>query len=157
MDNNTKKLYRSRKDRMIAGVCGGLGEYFGLDPLIFRIIFLVMTLGGGFGVLLYIILAIIMPNEPLPAGETDTGKDTLRENVKDFAEEMKHNAQNLATEMKVERERRHSFRNILGAVIVAIGFFLLLGNLFPTGWMRWDIFWPVVIVVLGILIISRKK
>lgn len=51
-----KKLYRSETDRKLAGVCGGLGEYFDIDPVIFRIIFVVTTLMGGFGLLLYIIM-----------------------------------------------------------------------------------------------------
>ncbi len=56
-----KKLYRSRNDRYIAGVCGGLAEYFGIDPTIVRIVFILAALIGGPGVILYIILALVMP------------------------------------------------------------------------------------------------
>ncbi len=59
-----KRLYRSRNKRVIWGVCGGLGDYFGLDPVLFRIIFLVSIFGGGLGVLAYIAMAIIVPLEP---------------------------------------------------------------------------------------------
>ncbi len=62
----TKKLYRSNSDKMIAGVCGGLGQYFGVDPTLIRLIFaLLVVFGVGSGILLYIILAIVMPLEPL--------------------------------------------------------------------------------------------
>lgn len=58
------KLHRSRKNRMLAGVCGGLGEFFGIDPTIMRIIWIVGTLFSmGFGVILYIILWIVVPEE----------------------------------------------------------------------------------------------
>jgi phage shock protein C len=61
-----KKLYRSNSDKMIAGVCGGLGKYFGVDPTLIRLIFaLLVVFGVGSGILLYIILAIVMPLEPL--------------------------------------------------------------------------------------------
>lgn len=61
-----KKLYRSNTDKMIAGVCGGLGHYFGIDPTLVRLIFaLLVFFGVGSGVVLYIILAIVMPLEPL--------------------------------------------------------------------------------------------
>jgi len=61
-----KKLYRSNKDKMIAGVCGGLAHYFGIDPTLVRLIFaLLVFFGVGSGLVLYIILAIIMPLEPL--------------------------------------------------------------------------------------------
>lgn len=58
-----KRLTRSRKDRVIAGVCGGLAKYFGLDPILIRAIFLIALLGFGTGLLPYIILWIVMPNE----------------------------------------------------------------------------------------------
>lgn len=57
----TKKLYRSKSDRRVAGVCGGLGEYFQVDPLLIRIMFIIAALAGGPGLLLYIILALLMP------------------------------------------------------------------------------------------------
>jgi len=61
----TKKLYRSRTDRMLTGVCGGLAEYFAIDATIVRILFAVFALAGGPGLILYIILALVMPNAPL--------------------------------------------------------------------------------------------
>jgi phage shock protein C len=57
----TKKLYRSRSDRMLAGVCGGLAEYFGVDPTIVRILFVLFALAGGPGLILYIILMLVIP------------------------------------------------------------------------------------------------
>jgi phage shock protein C len=60
-----KKLYRSKKDRMIAGVCGGLAEYFNIDPVIVRLIALVLVLPGGVpGFLPYFILWIVVPVNP---------------------------------------------------------------------------------------------
>jgi phage shock protein C len=56
-----KKLKRSRKNRMLAGVCGGLGEHFNIDPTLVRIGFVLLGLSSGFGIVLYIILAIIIP------------------------------------------------------------------------------------------------
>lgn len=60
-----KKLYRSKTDRKIAGVCGGLAEYFGVDPTIIRVIAVLLLLPGGFpGFLAYIILWIVIPEQP---------------------------------------------------------------------------------------------
>ncbi len=56
-----KKLYRSRNDRYIAGVCGGLGEYFGIDPTVVRVLFILAALIGGPGIILYILLALFIP------------------------------------------------------------------------------------------------
>jgi phage shock protein C len=60
-----KRLYRSKKDRMIAGVCGGLAEYFGIDPVIVRVIAVLLLLPGGApGFLPYLILWIVVPEKP---------------------------------------------------------------------------------------------
>ncbi|SFC00697.1 PspC domain-containing protein [Butyrivibrio sp. YAB3001] len=58
-----KKLYRSN-ERKIFGVCGGLGEYLGIDPTIIRVIWAVMFLSGGSGAVLYLIAALLMDNRP---------------------------------------------------------------------------------------------
>lgn len=66
MDNTPKKkLYRSRTDRKIAGICGGLGEYFGIDPTLVRLLFVLGLVFVGGTLLAYIILAIVIPQEPL--------------------------------------------------------------------------------------------
>ncbi len=63
MAQKVKKLYRSKKDRMLAGVCGGIGEYFGIDSTLVRILWVLLTLGGGAGLILYIICAIVVPEK----------------------------------------------------------------------------------------------
>jgi phage shock protein C len=62
--DSTKRLYRSRNERMIAGVCGGLGQFLGMDPTIIRLIFVVAVFAGFAGVLAYLILAVVIPLEP---------------------------------------------------------------------------------------------
>jgi phage shock protein C len=63
----SKKLYRSTSDKMIAGVCGGLAKYFNMDPTLMRVIFVALALIGGPGVILYIILWIFVQEEPAAA------------------------------------------------------------------------------------------
>jgi phage shock protein PspC (stress-responsive transcriptional regulator) len=70
-EGEPKRLERSRGDRVLAGVAGGLGRYFSVDPLIFRIGFAVSVFFGGLGALAYIALALFVPNEPGPDGETE--------------------------------------------------------------------------------------
>jgi phage shock protein C len=65
MSGEYKRLYRARKERMIGGVCGGLGAYFGIDPTLIRLLFIIGLLMGGPGVLAYLILLIVVPEEPL--------------------------------------------------------------------------------------------
>ena len=58
------KLYRSKSNRILAGVCGGIGEYFNVDPTIVRLLGLLISITGGAGVIAYIIAWIIIPEEP---------------------------------------------------------------------------------------------
>lgn len=59
-----RRLYRSNSDRMIAGVCGGLADFFNIDPSVMRIIFVLFLLLGGNGLLIYLVLWLIVPLEP---------------------------------------------------------------------------------------------
>ncbi len=59
-----KRLQRSRTEKMLGGVCGGLAAYFGIDPTLVRVLWVAMTLVVGIGILLYIILWLVMPLEP---------------------------------------------------------------------------------------------
>lgn len=59
-----KKLYRSRENAMLAGVCGGIGEYFDIDPTLVRLAWVVLGFCGGVGIWAYIIAAIIIPQRP---------------------------------------------------------------------------------------------
>jgi phage shock protein C len=59
-----RKLYRSNTNRMLAGVCGGLAEYFNLDPTLIRVLFIVLAVLGGSGVVLYLAMWIIVPKQP---------------------------------------------------------------------------------------------
>jgi phage shock protein PspC (stress-responsive transcriptional regulator) len=60
----TKKLFRSRNNRMIGGVCGGLGEYFNVDPTLIRVVFVFLLLPGGFpGLLPYLVLWAVVPEQ----------------------------------------------------------------------------------------------
>ncbi len=61
---NGKRLYRSRTSKMLCGVCGGIGEYFNIDPTLIRLVFILFGCTGG-GLLAYILAAIIIPDSPV--------------------------------------------------------------------------------------------
>jgi phage shock protein C len=66
MVDNTKRLYRSRTNRMISGVCAGLGDFFSIDPTVVRLIFVIVGIAGWVfpAVLIYLVMAIVIPEEP---------------------------------------------------------------------------------------------
>ena len=62
--NSPKQLYKSKKNKILAGVCGGLGEYFNIDPALVRLAFVLLSIFAGGGILAYIIAIVIVPEAP---------------------------------------------------------------------------------------------
>lgn len=142
--SNIKKLYRSRTNRVIFGVCGGLGEYFEIDPLIVRILFVILTLVHGAGIIAYIILAILVPEEEKKAKKNGNGEESREE--------------------KAEEPDNGSWirspKNIIGLIIVLIGLNILFEEVFRYNifsWINWAIVAGLVVIFIGARIISRSN
>ena len=88
-----KRLYRSRSNRVVAGVAGGLGEAFNIDTVIVRLVFVVLGLMNGFGVLLYLAMWLLVPNE------NSTAVDA-REQVRESVGEMQTAAESLVQRVR---------------------------------------------------------
>ena len=71
---NPRRLYRCRRDRQLAGVAGGIAEYLEIDPTVVRILWILSVFLGGFGILLYIIMAFIVPLEPIAPAMRPPGR-----------------------------------------------------------------------------------
>ena len=92
-----KKLYRSRDDRVIAGVCGGIAKYFGIDSTVIRIITFLLIVPGGLSIWAYIVLAIIIPNEPYGRIEDSYGEkysDPFKDSYDNYREEFQRQKNN---------------------------------------------------------------
>lgn len=125
------QLYRSRKNKVIAGVCGGIAEYFKIDPVIIRILFIALATMAA-GIFLYIIAIFLIPERP---------KDEFYESEDPF------------TTSSVDSGRS---RLIGGGILVAIGILLLLKEVLH--WLNFgSIFWPVALIGFGALIVYGSK
>ena len=131
-----KKLYRSRTSKMIFGLCGGLGQYFDVDPTLIRIFFVLLVAPGGFGIIAYIIMSLITPMEP--GGKNISPKDEVKEFASKFG---KH---------------RGGFRFILGAILIAVGLSSLFGQIFPLYHIG-SFFWPVLVLLFGIYLLVKDR
>ncbi len=141
MVNAKKTLYRIPKKGQIFGVCAGLAEYFDIDVTLMRVIFVVAAFAtGGAVILLYLILAVVLPVS------NDNGKEqSVSERVHKLGQEFQNS--------KVASRTR----NFFGFGLLVLGLWLLIGQIFP-GWfeLRWDFVWPVLIILAGLLIITRR-
>lgn len=139
-------LYRSVRNRVIGGVAGGLGEYFYIDPTIIRIIFILLTIFGGSGILLYIVLWIILPSQD---SVVDTPRETMKNNVKEMRESMRD----------FTTQRQMYLRNtrfVAGILILILGLLFLASNFGLFYGFTIGSLWPLILVAIGIAILARK-
>lgn len=144
------RLYRSRSDRMVGGVCGGLGEYLGLDSTWIRLAFLAFSLAGGAGLLVYILMLIVVPENPnqLPA----TGASLV-------VSDQQPGQEALPGEAGPSLPDANRTRNVMvfGGIVLAAGVILLLRNLgFGLfDWFDGDLLWPLLLIAGGGLLLWR--
>ncbi len=126
-----KKLYRSNKDKIIWGVCGGLGEYFQIDSVIIRILFILMLFAGGTGFFLYIVLAIMMPSS---SKKTDIVEEKTEENTK--------------------------FKFFLGIILALVGLNIMLSSIFNFNvfsFIDWKIILSLFLILIGLKIMFENE
>jgi len=133
-----KRLYRNTRNKMLGGVCTGLAEYFSIDPVLIRLLFVILTLHHGIGIIAYIILWIVVPAQAIAvAADTPEGEIAMDEVASDsFAASSKPSA---AT------PGRGSF--IGGIVLIVIGMLFLIDNFIPS--FGFEDFWPVLLIAVG--------
>ncbi len=141
-----KKLYKSRKNKVIDGVCGGIAEYAGVDPVLIRLITaLLLIFTGGTIAIAYILGMIIIPSQPWEG------------------ESHEESSQAQVAHSPIETETSGATGSlIIGVILLLIGAHFLLRNL-PFfhgyyGWfwnMGWHYFWPSILIAVGLLIVFQ--
>ena len=139
-----KRLYKSRKNRVIAGVCGGIAEYLDVDPVLIRVIAVVLLFAGGGSLLAYIIGMIIIPDESrVMAQQADSPPD-------------------IPPPPSIPRQSGRTGSLIFGVIMIVLGVNFLLRNIpffrHYYGWfwdMGWHFLWPSILIAIGLLIILK--
>ena len=139
-----KRLYRSPTEHRIAGICGGLSEYFNVDPVLVRVIFVILFLLSGVGLMAYIILWLVLPVREKEEGTVEVITPGGREEV--VSEPSK-------TEASTKTMKKH---NLLGGIIlIGLGAIFLAENFLPV--YRLNKFWPLLLIIFGLAILWRAS
>lgn len=149
------KLYRPKEDRVIAGVCSGIARYFKIDVIIIRLIFVLLAIYAGSGVLIYLILLIIMPEENGKSYADDVKKN-INENKKT---EIKNELKNAASEIKKSAAKNSRNTEVFALILIFLGLMFLMQNFLPVIF-NFAKLWPLFFVLLGIIILfsgGRKE
>jgi phage shock protein PspC (stress-responsive transcriptional regulator) len=144
MNNN---LHRSVKNKILGGVCGGLGEFFRVDPTVVRIIFILITIFAGSGIFIYLLLWLLIPSQK---NIGVISEDTIKESF----EEMKDRASTFAHDISHSTNHK-SNRSLWAVLIILLGFFFLLQNLGIISAFSMDHTWPILLIILGLFIIYK--
>ena len=153
------RLHRSSKDKKLFGVAGGLGEYFNVDPVLVRLalVFLCFATGGA-AILLYFVMAIVMPKEE--TGATGTSGVTQGDVPGGAGEASEGEARRSSTTSEIDRGR-----NFLALALIAVGALFLCANIVGfwwSGWLfswlfNWSALWPMLLVVVGVAFLMRRS
>ncbi len=140
MSIKNKKLYKSRKNKIISGVAGGLAEYLNVDPFVVRFIFALFSFFNGIGVLIYFLMSFLLPYEDEAKSNVDVIDITPDKNK-------------LNNIFKGEDGKR----NLLAFIVLVIGLMILADKIFPNIFISFDYIWPIIIIILGIILFSKNK
>ena len=151
------KLYRSKKDCVIGGVCGGIAEYFNIDSTLVRLLAVLIFFFGGSGIIAYIIGWIIIPQNPNGKTEDNSeNKGEIEGKIKKGTDKVNKTVEENLSE---EWSKGNSGKNrniILGVILIIAGLIFMGTTFFPwITWAAWGTFWPVIIIVVGLVIIIR--
>ena len=148
-----KKLYRSVTDKMLGGVCGGLAEYFSIDPVLVRLIFVLAVIFGGSGILAYIILWVIIPQKPYIITPFNTEQPKQDSNSGSEEKKSENSAFNMNSSIINKTNNNRSL--YAGAFLIFLGGIFLLDNFVPH--FHFGDFWPLVLIGLGFAIILNAR
>ncbi len=153
------RLYRSETDKIIGGVCGGLGKHLKIDPLILRIAFVFLAIiGNGVGVITYLIFWALMPVERMSDLDQE---EVMRQNISEIGQRAKQLGADAKQALgrgwpEAWSDRRGNGMLLGGILLVSIGLVVLLGNLGVFGWLHIGKLWPLMIIALGVVVLLNN-
>jgi len=135
---------------MIAGVCGGLGQYLRIDATLIRLFFVLLALGSGVGVALYVIMWVVVPyEEEGAAGANEDGANEIAQRIRSMGNDVR----------QAFRQANPKTGLVIGGALIILGI-VFLGQTLNLVWLRWlrfDVMWPLLLIVIGGLMIWRRS
>ncbi|HUZ76220.1 MAG TPA: PspC domain-containing protein [Chloroflexota bacterium] len=144
------RLTRSRRERMWAGVCGGMAEYFDMDPVLVRLFWVVATvLTAGLALCAYFALAFIMPPDERGWDESWSGTSSTDAPTGEGAD---------PTASQYGRGYDYSRRRYTGGILlIGLGIVFLVNQMGLFHWVNWNILWPAILIVIGVALLGRHR
>ncbi len=143
----SERLYRSRTNKVIGGVAGGLADYFNIDVVLARVVFVLLAMFGGGGVLIYIVMWIVIPAQTTYLN-TGNQQNSNNQNADDYV----HYDESDKKFTTRKPAKNSNTGLIAGIILIFMGLIFLVDRLMP--WYNITDFWPLILVIVGVLIIK---
>ncbi|KUO60588.1 hypothetical protein APF79_02055 [bacterium BRH_c32] len=161
-----ERIFRARKNKIVAGVCSGLGEYFNIDPVIVRILFVVLTVMNGIGILVYILLWIMVPEESFekafglnndipPANPFENKSDENKNTTEGTASNSETTDGSSIPNFDIPMPKRTDGRLIAGSILIIIGAIFLIDDIIPS--FDFSDLFPILLILAGAFFIYNSK
>ena len=171
----SKKLYRSKNDRMIAGVCGGLADYFNVDSSLVRLAVLFIFLFQGIGLIAYIIAWIVMSEEPVKneyrmpdeyyiedekrqqeeKSQQRDKRDYEQEKAKDYKQDSENKSEKeyyQQYQTEASKNSSNNRRKLFAVIMILVGSIFLIDIWVPD--LYWERYWPLILIAAGALMLK---
>lgn len=138
--DDIKRLYRSKYDRMLAGVCAGIGHYFSIDVVLVRILWVIITFFGGVGLIMYIAAVFIIPESPKAVDEDPAADE----------------------EQPQAAKKNSEITLFFGSILILVGIGLILRQMgffhyFQIWNIPWQMIWAIILIAVGVYILYRRN
>ena len=142
-----RRLTRDTKNAVLGGVAAGFGNYIDLDPVLIRLIFIVLCLAGGSGLIIYIVAWLVMPRD-----DQEVAADGMPPPADQFASEVKEAGERVVDNIRRSTADSGRGRLIGGLILMVLGFLFLMNQFYALDWLRFRYLWPLVLVGVGVML-----
>ena len=148
-----KRLTRDRSGAVLGGVAAGIGNYLDVDPVIVRLVFVILCPAGGSGLILYVVCWLIMPTGEEAPGAPPAGTPPADR----FAEEVREAGERVVGSLRRSAAEPGRGRAIAGGILILLGALFLAEQFVPVWWLSLRHLWPLLLIAIGVVILVQAR
>ncbi|MCZ6600626.1 MAG: PspC domain-containing protein [Acidobacteria bacterium] len=145
-----RRLTRNTRKAILGGVAAGFGDYIDMDPVLIRLIFIILCLAGGAGLIIYIVAWLVMPRDDQV--DQEGASEGMPPPADQFANEVKAAGERVVDNIRRSTTDAGRGRVIGGLILMLLGFLFLMNQIYSLDWLRFRYLWPLVLVGVGVML-----
>ena len=142
-----RRLTRNTRNAVLGGVAAGIGDYIDMDPVLIRLLFILLCMAGGSGLIIYIVAWLVMPRD-----DQENATDGMPPPADQFANEVREAGERVVGNIRRSTGDAGRGRVMGGLILMALGFLFLMNQFYALDWLRFRYLWPLVLVGVGLML-----